>query len=97
MAKKAWVSEDDQKDHVEQFLEDYEFTDDPEDYVFSKDIISYVNKTWLLKLTPTKFMRELKLYINTKTFNNVERKNKSLAGKKNCLGGLARKTRSLLL
>ena len=68
LAKEAWISEEDQKGHVEQFLEDYEFSDDPKDFVFSKDITTYVNNKWSLKLTPVKFMHELKQYINTKRF-----------------------------
>lgn len=77
-SKSAWVKQE--KSIVETFKDDFEITDNKDDFVRSSDI-----QTWLeskkLGVTITKFGVEMNKYSVLNKHENIESKNKKIAGK----------------
>ena len=65
---------------VNKFLESYEITNNIEHFIKSSDIDYWIKEN-KLNISITKFTMELKKYCGIKKFNNVESKNKKIAGK----------------
>ena len=78
--KIEWVGDGGENKTINKFLENFEITNNIEHFTLSKDI-----ECWLINdkigITMTKFSMELKKYLKLKNYNNVESKDKKIAGK----------------
>lgn len=77
-AKKDWIGED--ANYLYKFLEDYKITDNPDDYVVSSDI-----KSWLtankLGISMKRFGMDMKLYSTQNKLKSILSKGKKIRGK----------------
>lgn len=78
-AKQKWVSQSNHIDNIATFLEEFEFTDKQEDKIFSKEIHNFISELES-KVTPKKFVVELKEYIEKQGYKNVISKTMSIGG-----------------
>lgn len=77
-AKKDWVQQD--KNIVETFLQDFEFTSDRTDFVFNDVIVDWL-KSQGLGITINKFTIEMKKYLTLNKIIDVEAGQKKVSGK----------------
>ena len=77
-AKNDWIGTE--ATCLSQFCEDYEITDDPNDYVLSNDIETWI-KEKKLGISMKRFGMDLKLYIVKNKLENSESKVKKTNGK----------------
>lgn len=80
-AKEKWVTQASNIDNVKTFLEYYEITNNPNDKVFSKEIMDFV-KELESKVNYRKFVVELKEYLQDNNFSNVMCKSVSISNVK---------------
>jgi phage/plasmid-associated DNA primase len=78
--KTEWVGEDSNNNCINKFLENFEITNDNNDFIKSNEI-EYFIKENNLSISITKFMISFKKYCNIKKYNNVESKIKKIGGK----------------
>ena len=79
-SKIEWVGADADNININKFLEDYEISNDINDYTPSKDIEMWL-KTENISISMTKFTMELKKYCSIHKFINVVSKDKKIGGK----------------
>jgi hypothetical protein len=77
-AKKDWIQED--KNFIEGFKNDFEITNEPEDFVPSKTIETWINQK-KLGISMKKFGMEMKRYTLIHKLENVMSNNKKVYGK----------------
>ncbi len=78
-AKNEWLGEN-ERNHVDKFLDDYEITNDENDYVLSSEIEDW-GKEKKLGISHTKFLRDLKTYCVKNESTNVQVSIKKLSKK----------------
>ena len=77
-AKSDWVPED--TSMIQKFLDIYEFTNNIDDFIFSKDI-GYWAEQNKLAMSTTKIALEIKKYVKKQGFDNICNKDKKVNGK----------------
>lgn len=77
-AKSDWIPED--TSMIQKFLDIYEFTNNTDDFIFSKDI-GYWAEQNKLAMSTTKIALEIKKYVKKEGFDNICNKDKKVNGK----------------
>jgi hypothetical protein len=79
-SKKDWIGDDSEINIVTKFMNDYDLTDDVNDYTKSEDIQKWLD-VQKKGISIKKFSNDLKKYCSIKKLNNIESKNKKIGGK----------------